>query len=309
MNLPQYDVPYIFAHQALPGLILKKPGDFFKGLERDPNDLIQYLWTSLERDVNRKYPFGRPTCARHAIASNCTIFFVKMPEPKSVPDAAFIGIVVWVESGFFQDKFKNLRYVTVELALNITRPGASSYMLCEWKSPNDHVNYGQIKDGSQQTALGAIEALVMGREIPHPAPSAPAPQERSRVQTAKDPFDEIEQEEKILKPVWDRWIDQVPEPLLQQAMDSASGVQKMFQVLVGSIKFKYAISDQKVDNYMETARKATSRLASLSLFLGIEFGKERPFSSSVEISLDQLDNETRNLLRMAGDTAALVITP
>ncbi len=78
------------------------------------------------------------------------VLFIKMPKPKAITDAYFIGIVL---SNAKKDVENSCRYFTLEMTAD--REGSEKSVLCEW-TKKGHRNYGLVPGKSLAAFLKAI---------------------------------------------------------------------------------------------------------------------------------------------------------
>ena len=150
---------YNFAHIAMPILALGNPKKLYKDLSKGAG--LRYLvsiWEGLESRMNVRYPHERLNLSKEALGDELEAFIVRMPKPKSVPEAFFLGIVFGVKKSFLKKEAISVRYVTLELGESPI-DHSTEYHFCEWAgsafSP-EHKNYGQLESADESLFVKAI---------------------------------------------------------------------------------------------------------------------------------------------------------
>ncbi|MDQ1592517.1 MAG: hypothetical protein QOG71_3144 [Pyrinomonadaceae bacterium] len=150
---------YNFAHIAMPILSLGNPKKLYKDLSKGAG--LKYLvliWEGLESRMNVKYPHDGLNLSKEASGDELEAFIIRMPRPKSVPEAFFLGVVFGVKKSFLKKEVTSVRYFTLELGESPI-DASTQYHFCEWSgrvvSP-DHHNYGQLESADSSLFVEAI---------------------------------------------------------------------------------------------------------------------------------------------------------
>ncbi len=150
---------YNFAHVAMPILALGNPKKLYKDLSKGAG--LKYLvsiWEGLEARINVRYPHDGLNLSKEALGDELEVFIIRLPKPKSVPEAFFLGIVFGVKKSFIKKEATSVRYFTVELGQS-PLDSSTEYHFCEWSgrviSP-DHHNYGQLEKAEMASFVEAI---------------------------------------------------------------------------------------------------------------------------------------------------------
>jgi hypothetical protein len=154
---------YNFAHIAMPTLALGNPKKLFKDLSK--GDGLKYLvsiWEGLEARMHVRYPHEGLNLSKEALSDELEAFIIRMPKPKSVPEAFSLGIVFGVKKSFLKKEATSIRYFTLELGQSPI-DSFVQYYFCEWAgrvvSP-DHQNHGQLESSDRSLFIEAIRQAV-----------------------------------------------------------------------------------------------------------------------------------------------------
>jgi hypothetical protein len=154
---------YNFAHIAMPILALGNPKKLYKDLSKGAG--LKYLvsiWEGLESRMHVRHPHEGLNLSKEALGDELEAIIIRMPKPKSVPEAFFLGVVFGVKKSFLKKEVISIRYFTLELGKSPI-DSSTEYHFCEWSgrvvSP-DHHNYGQLESADRSLFVEAIRQIT-----------------------------------------------------------------------------------------------------------------------------------------------------
>jgi hypothetical protein len=150
---------YNFAHIAMPILALGNPKKLYKDLSKGAGfKYLVSIWEGLESRMHVRYPHDGLNLSKEALGNGLEAFIIRMPKPKSVPEAFVLGIVFRVEKSFLKKEATSVSYFALELGES-PLDSSTEYHFCEWSgrviSP-DHHNYGQLENSDKSLFVEAI---------------------------------------------------------------------------------------------------------------------------------------------------------
>lgn len=140
---------YEFAHLLLPQRFFSDAKGLYRILCDDEGiTLLEALWREaksdmLDDDIDSK-DLSRST---HLGPSDSNLMIIKLPLPKAVTEAYFVGLVVG----------ENYRYFTLELGFD--EGGIKRTVFCEWKN-GAHFNYGDGPSADVEAFAATIRAYL-----------------------------------------------------------------------------------------------------------------------------------------------------
>jgi len=138
---------YYFVHRLLPELFYRDPRRFITAVERGGSDFLRALWDKVGEEVRRSGSSRVPAigldCEIRTLEDGTTIVLIILPTPKGVTEAYFAAAVY--RSGTRRAlllRGKGIaRFITLEYGIKLPA-GIPRAVLCEWRTPGMHVNYG-----------------------------------------------------------------------------------------------------------------------------------------------------------------------
>ncbi len=155
---------YVFAHQALPALAFSEPGKLLAILNGpDAEKFLQNLWGTAGQQCGPDDQRAADGLSHTVNAAGTTgvIAAVKLPEPKEVGEAHYVGIFGRFATPEEPDLF-NLKWVrvfTLEYGLHPVGENRCT-MLCEWTYEGTHKNYGEGPPPDEEAFVEAAMNLM-----------------------------------------------------------------------------------------------------------------------------------------------------
>jgi hypothetical protein len=204
---------YNFAFLTLPLLALSNTIETYKKLER--NDRLAYLkllWNGLGNETNDHLPDKGLNCYKQSFGGDQVLFLIQLPKPVVQPEAFYVGLIFWVESGLFSKKATKAKYCTLELSKDIPT-NQEVYVVGEvlhgQAFPNfDHKNYGSIIRNDAESFIQALREVLSGRKSSDlwftSSPKKNAKPDNIAISEASS-SDEITEDD--LEILWNKWTN------------------------------------------------------------------------------------------------------
>ncbi len=157
-NKPNNSLLYNFAHVLLPVLTLESPQELYWNINAVSGEqyLIEiYQKLAANMDTEDEAIYKRLKLSKRTLLNDLELFLIRMPQPKTAPEAIFIAIAFRVEKQLPLKRVVSVRYFTLERGISLLDESIE-YFFCEWAAERKHLNYGALSDGKEQTFLQAI---------------------------------------------------------------------------------------------------------------------------------------------------------
>lgn len=153
---------YNYAHIALRILALGNPRKFYKDVSsRTGTHYLLSIWQGLGRKMGVSHPPDELALSKIAIRRDTELFIIRMPRPKTTPEAFYIGVAFRIKRQLLKTDVLSVRYFTLELGRSIINQ-SEEYHFCEWTGAlqPEHHNYGRLPISSEQVFVRAVESQL-----------------------------------------------------------------------------------------------------------------------------------------------------
>lgn len=280
---------YNFAFLTLPLLALSNTNETYKKLER--NDRLAYLkslWNGLGNKTNDHLPDTGLNCYKQRFGENQVLFLIQLPKPIVQPEAFYVGLIFWVESGFLSTKATNAKCYTLELSKDIPT-NQEVYVVGEMLRgqafPNfDHKNYGSIIRNDAESFIQALQEVLSCRKSSDlwftTLPKKKAKPGNTVISEASSSNEITEDDLEIL---WNKWTNySVGNDAQELCYEAVKPIEDLLQDLCQRCLNAGIYPRQKAEELEEWSGYALARLGRGSLMVGLEYPDFSPDSSDFQ---------------------------
>lgn len=308
MNTPRKQ-HYNFAFLTLPLLALSKTNETYKKLDRrDRLTYLKSLWNGLGDKTNVCLPDIGLNCYEQRFGDKIVLFLIQLPKPMVQPEAFYVALIFWIESGFLSTKVTKAKCFTLELSKDIPTDRevyVVGEMLHGQSYPKfDHKNYGSIIRNDTDSFIQALQEVFSGKKSSDlwfsTAPKEKAKSSNTVIDKTNSPNEIAEDDLEIL---WNKWTNYpIGEDVQEFCYETVKPIEDLLQDLCQRCLNAGIYPRQKAEELGEWSGYALARLGRGSLMVGLEYPHFSPDGPDFQ------QKKPYKLLKVASQVSEKVLT-